>query len=78
MLDRSSKRGAALRAAMPNGAAPSLPQLFSVGQFVRCVVAQLLAAAAAGGEDEAAAAADAGAGEAALGLKIFMHVDYGF
>jgi hypothetical protein len=65
MLDPSSKRGAALRAAMPGGAPPALPQLFSVGQFVRCVVAQLTTTAAAGGEqDEAAAAADAGAGEA--------------
>uniref|UniRef100_A0A383V4G5 S1 motif domain-containing protein n=1 Tax=Tetradesmus obliquus TaxID=3088 RepID=A0A383V4G5_TETOB len=61
MLDSSSKRGAALRAAMPRGTPPSLPQLFSVGQFVRCVVAGL--SSTAGGEaDEAAAAADAGAG----------------
>jgi hypothetical protein len=64
MLDASSKRGAALRAALPGGTPPALPQLFSVGQFVRCVVAQLTSTAAGGEQDEAAAAADAGAGEA--------------
>jgi hypothetical protein len=63
MLDLSSKRGAALRAAMPGGVPPALPQLFSVGQFVRCVVAQLTTTAGGGDQDEAAAAADAGAGE---------------
>jgi hypothetical protein len=75
MLDPSSKRGAALRAAMPGGVPPALPQLFSVGQFVRCVVAQLTTAAAAGGEqDEAAAAADAGAGEAHAMMFVTLHL----
>ncbi|GBF92560.1 hypothetical protein Rsub_05174 [Raphidocelis subcapitata] len=38
MLDPASKQGAALRKPLPGGRAPSLPDLFSIGQFVRCTV----------------------------------------
>lgn len=69
MLDPVSKKGAALRAALPKGlggdpqqqqGVPGLDQLFSVGQYVRCVVKEL---EAGGGDDVETAAADAGAGE---------------
>jgi hypothetical protein len=40
MLDTTSKTGQALLAAA-GGTVPSLPELFSVGQFVRCVVVGL-------------------------------------
>eukprot|EP00878_Enallax_costatus_P014766 GHUV01015450.1.p1 GENE.GHUV01015450.1~~GHUV01015450.1.p1 ORF type:complete len:212 (+),score=55.15 GHUV01015450.1:127-762(+) len=66
MLDPSSKKGAALRAALlkygdqQQQQVPRLDQLFSVGQYVRCVIKELESGAA---EDAETAAADAGAGE---------------
>ena len=41
MLDDSSKSGAALRRDLPEGTAPALTALFSVGQYVRCCVISL-------------------------------------
>jgi rRNA biogenesis protein RRP5 len=41
MLDPASKPGATMRKAFPGGRAPELPDLFSIGQYVRCVVTAL-------------------------------------
>ncbi len=43
----SSKRGAALLGALSGGAPPSLPELFTVGQYVRCEVLATPASTAA-------------------------------
>jgi rRNA biogenesis protein RRP5 len=48
MLDPDSKPGAALRKAFPGGRPPALPELFSIGQYVRCAVIGL-----GGGDDDA-------------------------
>jgi hypothetical protein len=50
MLDAASKPGAAMRKALPGGRAPELPDLFSIGQYVRCVVSAL-PSSAGGGEE---------------------------
>lgn len=66
MLDADSKAGAALRKAC-GGRAPPLPSLFSVGQYVRCVVTHL-----GGGGDEGggAAAGEDGPGRRRVGLSL--------
>lgn len=38
MLDPASKPGAALRKALPGGRPPALPDLFSIGQYVRTTI----------------------------------------
>jgi hypothetical protein len=50
MLDPDSKPGAAMRKAFPGGRAPALPDLFSIGQFVRCTIIKL---GGEGDDDEA-------------------------
>lgn len=41
MLDPDSKPGAAMRKHLPAARAPALPDLFAIGQFVRCSVVRL-------------------------------------
>jgi hypothetical protein len=48
MLDPESKPGATLRKGLPSRRPPALPELFSIGQYVRCAVIGL-----GGGEDGA-------------------------
>ncbi len=57
LLRPASQRGAALRASLPGGVVPTLPQLFRVGQFVRCVVSELDEGAPAEGLPQAEAGA---------------------
>jgi hypothetical protein len=57
LLDPASKQGAALRKPLPGGRAPSLPDLFSIGQFVRCTVIGL------GGGGDGDGDADGGGGK---------------
>lgn len=50
--DPKSKTGAALRAALGDKPVPSLTELFSVGQYVRCSVRGLEGGSAEGDEGE--------------------------
>lgn len=67
MLDAGSKQGAALRKALPGGRAPALPELFSVGQYVRAVVIGL---GGSGGDDDGGSGGKKGGSGKAIALSL--------